>query len=72
MKIAHMMINIDNGNLKDIGMCFPVDFIDWIYFGCELYIHTSLERASIDSVNILNLNEEQEIESCLKELDIFK
>lgn len=56
---------------KDKGACFKVNATDEAILDVQKQAHisTPLERTLTDALNILNLDEEKEIEDCLKELN---
>lgn len=56
---------------KDKGSCFKVNATDEVILEVQKQTHISapLEQALTNAFNILNLEEEKEIEECLKELD---
>jgi len=59
---------------KDKGACFKVDATDEVIMDTRKQLHkpTTLERVLTDALNVLSVEEEKEIEECLKELETLK
>ena len=59
---------------KDKGACFKVDAMDEVIMDTRKQLHkpTTLERVLTDALNDLSVEEEREMEECLKELETLK